>query len=89
MERHAMDRRREIIDRLRNQLPVGVGADIEIHEELSLVDLGLNSLHLITTLLELQREYGLGDEWFADARAPCTVAELVSLVESGLTDKAR
>ena len=82
-----MDRRRQIIERLRNQLPFGIGTDIEIHEEAPLVDLGLNSLHLVTTLLELQREYGLGDEWFAEVAMPCTVGELVTLVERGLHDK--
>ena len=76
--------RRQIIEQVRNLLPLGVGAEIELHEELALADLGLNSLHLITTLLELQRRYGFGDEWVAPTRMPCTVGELVTLVERGL-----
>jgi hypothetical protein len=81
----AMEGRRQIIERVRNLLPSGVGHQLDMSEESVLSDLGLNSLHLITALLELQREYNLSDEWCTRAPMPCTVGELVTLVERGLS----
>ena len=76
----------QIVERIRNQLPSGASGEVEIMEESALTDLGVNSLHLITALLELQREYGPSDDWFAQVCMPSTVGELVTLVERGLSN---
>ena len=80
-----MDRQRqEILEQVLRQLPSGATPDLKVGEESSLAELGLTSLHLITTLLELQRQFGLSEEWCAPVRMPSTVGELVTLVECGL-----
>jgi len=82
-----MERRQQIIEGIRTRLPFGTDSEIELREDSALADVGLNSLHLITVLLELQREYRLGDDWWTQGGMPNTVGELVNLVERGLSQQ--
>ena len=79
-----MDRRQQIMERIRSLIPDSADPDIAFQEESVLTDFGVNSFHLIAILFELKREYGLSDEWIP-SRMPSTVGELVALVECGLS----
>jgi acyl carrier protein len=76
-----MDSRSEIFDRILDHLPIDARSRHAVTEDATLAQYGVASLHLITLLLELQREFELGGESLADADMPTTVGELVSLIQ--------
>jgi acyl carrier protein len=76
--------REDIISRIKAALPSGTDPHFEVLEESALSDLGVSSIHLITMLLTLRREYGLDIDQVTYARMPSTVGELVSLVENSV-----
>ena len=78
-----MSSREDIIARIRSALPFGADTNVKLADELVLADLGVTSVHLITMLLTLQREYGLDLAQMTYAGMPSTVGELVTLVERG------
>jgi len=79
-----MDRHQEIVARITGFISAITETDAELPPDSPFSELGLNSFHLIATLLELKSEYGLGDEWELPARMPDTVSELASLIELAL-----
>lgn len=80
-----MRTRNEIITRIRAHLPFAADAGCDISEQSELADLGVNSLHLITMLLSLQREYSLDIDRATElGTMPATVGELVTMVEQGM-----
>jgi acyl carrier protein len=78
-----METRRQVLDRIRGQFPFGLDPAIEVQEDSVLADLGLTSLHLLTLVLELQRQYGLDMEKLAAAGLPVTMKDLVDMLEAG------
>lgn len=84
-----MNRRQQIIERVRSLIPNSAAPETAMQEESVLSELGVNSFHLIAMLFELKKEYGLGDEWSLPSRMPSTVCELVTLVECGLSRAGR
>jgi acyl carrier protein len=81
MEGFAMDRR-QVVERVRDYLSSAGVTATTLEETSAFGDMGLTSLDLIVILLDVQREYGLRDDWFADLRFPKTVGELATLIES-------
>jgi acyl carrier protein len=74
--------RHEILAQIRRQLPIGL--HVNVTEESDLNELGITSLHLITLIMAVQREYNLQRDLLADSGMPNTVGELVSMVEEGI-----
>jgi len=78
-----MSNRAQIVTRIRAALPFGTDNDVKLTDESVLADLGVSSVHLITMLLTLHREYGLDLAQMTHDQMPSTVGELVALVERG------
>jgi len=79
-----MDSRTAILGRILDHLPIDPKSRNLVTEEAALAEYGVASLHLITLLLNLQREFGLGGDTFMDVDMPSTVGELVSLIQDAL-----
>lgn len=79
-----MHSRSAILDRILEHLPQDHRSRSIVTEDANLAEYGVASLHLITLLLELQREFGLRSDALADADMPATVGELVSLIQTNL-----
>jgi acyl carrier protein len=77
-----METRKQVLDRIREQLPFGLDPAMQVGEDSVLADLGLTSLHLLTLVLELQRRYGLDMEKLAAAGLPVTMKDLVDMLDS-------
>lgn len=77
--------RQTIVRLIKANLPFGADDDSDIGEASILADLGVDSLHLITMLLELQREHDFDVGSLTQYGMPATVGDLVSLVERGRT----
>ncbi|HEY6927491.1 MAG TPA: phosphopantetheine-binding protein [Steroidobacteraceae bacterium] len=77
-----METRKQVLDRIRAQFPFGLDPAMEVNESSVLADLGLTSLHLLTLMLELQRQYGLDMEALAAAGLPVTMKDLVDMLEA-------
>jgi acyl carrier protein len=78
-----METRKQVLDRIRGQFPFGLDPSMQVDEDSVLADLGLTSLHLLTLMLELQRQYGLDMERLAEAGLPVTMKDLVDMLEAG------
>jgi acyl carrier protein len=76
-----METRQQVLDRIRRELPFGLDPAMEVNEDSVLADLGLTSLHLLTLMLELQRQYGLDMEKLAAAGLPVTMKDLVDMFD--------
>jgi acyl carrier protein len=76
-----METRQQVLDRIRRELPFGLDPAMEVSEDSVLADLGLTSLHLLTLMLELQRQYGLDMEKLAAAGLPVTMKDLVDMLD--------
>jgi acyl carrier protein len=77
-----MQTRQQLLERIRAQLPFGVDPAMTVSEDSVLADLGLTSLHLLTLLMSLQRQYGLDMEQLAAAGLPVTMKDLVDIFQS-------
>jgi|KBSMisStaDraftv2_1062788.scaffolds.fasta_scaffold186152_2 acyl carrier protein len=75
-----METRKQVLERIRGQFPFGLDPAMEVDEDAVLADLGLTSLHLLTLMLELQRQYGLDVEKLAEAGMPVTMKDLVDML---------
>jgi acyl carrier protein len=75
--------RLSILASIRAKLPFGADGNGNIREESVLAELGVNSLHLITLMLALRREYSLDMNGMTQHGLPTTVGDLVTLVEHG------
>ena len=78
-----METRKQMHDRIRGQFPFGLDPAMAVNEDSVLADLGLTSLHLLTLMLDLQRQYGLDMEKLAAAGLPVTMKDLVDMLEAG------
>jgi acyl carrier protein len=78
-----IETRENILARIKAKLPVGADSTGIICEESTLAELGVSSLHLITLLLALQREYSLEMGGIAKYGMPTTMGDLVTLLERG------
>ena len=78
-----METRKQVLDRIRGQFPFGLDPSMQVDEDSVLADLGLTSLHLLTLMLELQRQDGLDMERLAEAGLPVTMKDLVDMLEAG------
>ena len=78
-----METRKQVLDRIRGQFPFGLDPAMEVHEDSLLAELGLTSLHLLTLMLELQRQYGLDMDKLAAAGLPVTMKDLVDMLDAG------
>lgn len=78
-----METRQQVLDRIRRQFPFGLDPAMEVREDSVLADLGLTSLHLLTLMLDLQRQYGLDMEKLAEAGLPVTMKDLVDMLDAG------
>jgi acyl carrier protein len=76
-----METRQQVLDRIRRELPFGLDPAMEVNEDSVLADLGLTSLHLLTLMLELQRQYGLDMDKLAAAGLPVTMKDLVDMLD--------
>lgn len=76
-----MDGQAAMLDRILNHLPIGQRSRNVVTEETTLAEFGVASLHLISLLLELQREFGLDSDALMEADMPTTVGELVALIQ--------
>jgi acyl carrier protein len=76
-----METRQQVLDRIRRELPFGLDPAMEVNEDSVLADLGLTSLHRLTLMLELQRQYGLDMEKLAAAGLPVTMKDLVDMLD--------
>ena len=75
-----METRKQALERIREQFPFGLDPAMQVDEDSVLADLGLTSLHLLTLMLELQRQYGLDMEKLAEAGMPVTMKDLVDML---------
>ena len=76
-----MDTREQFFTRLRSYLPFGKDGALNVTEDSVLSDLGVNSLHLITLLLELQHEYPFDVDQATQNGMPTTVGDLMLIVQ--------
>ncbi|MDY6946852.1 MAG: acyl carrier protein [Pseudomonadota bacterium] len=76
-----MNLKDDIVTLIKKNLPFAADRGVAIGDDTILADLGMDSLHLITMLLILQRQYGIEIERVAETGMPATVAELVALVD--------
>lgn len=67
-----------ILALITEHLPFGASQPGEIREDSQLAELGLDSLHLITLLLRLQREYAMDINAMVEHGMPGTVSELMA-----------
>jgi acyl carrier protein len=74
-----MKTRQEILAEIRRHFPGDVG--LELNETVDLAELGITSLHLITLVLTLQKQYGIAVDHLVESGMPTTVGEVVNLVE--------
>lgn len=70
-----------VLKLIKEHLPFGPSLQEDIQDDSQLSELGLDSLHLITMLLMLQREYSMDMCSIAEKGMPSTVSELLLLIE--------
>jgi acyl carrier protein len=77
--------RNEILDRLRELLhrEIGYRGPVEPESELA-ADLGLDSLKLLTLVVELENSFKVAIEPAEGEEPPTTVGQVVDLIERGL-----
>lgn len=78
-------KREEIFERLRELLrnEIGYHGPVEPESELA-IDLGLDSLKLLTLVVELENSFCVAIEPAEDEEPPTTVGQVVDLIERGL-----
>jgi acyl carrier protein len=75
-----METRDNLLERVRKHFPFPLSSPDDIQEGRILADLGLTSLHLLTLVLTLQREYGFDIDQLADIGMPVTVGAMIDLM---------
>jgi acyl carrier protein len=73
--------KQSVLALIREHLPFGTAVQEDIQEDSQLSELGLDSLHLITMLLMLQREYQIDMCSIAERGMPTTVSELLAVIQ--------
>jgi acyl carrier protein len=82
-----MQEKRELILRkVKAEIAVVRREPIEITEQSRLIDLGLDSMGIIATLLMLEREVGLDFDRMISSSPPKTLGDLVTMAASGITE---
>jgi len=72
--------RNRLIDRIRRHFPFGIDKSVDVNEGSRLSDLGLTSIHLLTLVTTLEREYGLDLDQLAETGMPTTIGDLVTMM---------
>jgi len=80
-----MEAQESILATVKTHLRTSSDSDVAIGMNSVLSDLGVTSLHLITLILELQREYELNIDYMTACGMPTTVGDLVAAVQRGST----
>jgi acyl carrier protein len=75
------DIRKSIIAGISEKLPFGAVSDAGIGDDTNLSEIGVTSLHLITIIVALQREYSFDIASLTQSGMPTTVGDLVTLIE--------
>lgn len=75
-----MENRRVLLERVRKHIPFPLDSGDELQEDTACADLGLTSLHLLTLVLTLQREYGFEIDKLAETGMPNTIGDLIALM---------
>ena len=75
-----MKTRKQILSEIRAHLPF----QGDVQEETALAELGVSSLHLVTLVLALQRQYGLDIGQLIQLGMPVTVGDVVTFVEGNV-----
>jgi phosphopantetheine binding protein len=78
-----METRDRAISRIRAHLPSGNDPGCDLREDTVLSDLGVTSLHLITLLTSIQREYHLSSDVVMSGGFPRTVGDILEIIERG------
>lgn len=80
-----MNEQREfILEKVRTHIGATRRQPVELAEDARLIDLGLDSMGVITTLLMLEREVGLDFDRMISSTPPRTLGDLVDMAASGL-----
>ena len=74
-----------VFKRIRSYLPFESDHECNVREEYILADLGVESLHLITMILGLRRDYVLDPDRMTNLTLEMTVGDLVTMVIQGTT----
>lgn len=72
--------REDLIDLIRKNAPTNPAPDFEITDHTALTELGLTSMHVLTLILALQREYELDVDDVLEAGMPATVGDVATLL---------
>lgn len=75
------DARQRIIADISAKLPFGAISETDIKDDTSLAEIGLTSLHLVSIIVALQREYSVDVASLIQIGMPTTVGDLVTLIE--------
>jgi len=78
-----MESQESILATVKTHLLFSGDPDVLIGMDSVLSDLGVTSLHLITIILELQREYKLDINCMTADGMPTTVRDLVAVIQRG------
>lgn len=79
-----MATKESVLALIKEHLPFGADLQGDVKEDSLLVELGLDSMHLIMMLLMMQREYSIDMESMTENGMPSTIADLVALVEGAI-----
>ena len=80
-----MEARNRIIEIVSENLPLEVQGSSTLKESSILAELGLTSLHIISILIALNKEYLLDIESVTRGATPRTIADLIAAVARGRT----
>jgi hypothetical protein len=76
-----METRDRAISRIRANLPFGNDPGCDLREDTVLSDLGVTSLHLVTMLTSIQREYRLTSAAVMGGGFPRTIGDILKIIE--------
>lgn len=75
-----------LLELIKENLPFGADVPGEVREDSLLAELGLDSMRLLNMLLVLQDRYSMDIERMTENGMPSTIADLVTLVERGVSN---
>ena len=73
--------RDSILETVTSTLPFAADPAYKLDERTSLAELGVTSLHLVTMLLSLKKEYDLEPALVSELGLSTTISDLVTLVQ--------
>jgi len=79
--------RNRMLDRIRRHFPFGIDQSVDMNEDSLLSDLGVTSIHLLTLVTSLEREYDFDLDQLADMGMPTTIGDLVTMMAASCLNR--